>query len=254
MVALDSQLHDFIKSYFEVFEDAKLKPKSDYLEHYPQMIKAFGPLVKTLRFESKHAYFKSTFSGSKNRKNICYSLVKRHQMLMYLNYKKPNLLEHCDPQSKFLKEFLLESLETHIQEILNNYLNISSDELLPKSKGVQFEGQMYAENDVVVIEFASDEPLFGYIDSIWHYNGGVFLLCDMIIICQFDRHYNSYEVERSGLFEANNINALYDYHPLSIYKNKNQFLLPLKHFISGPAQSVRNILLLDNFKGTLLQI
>ena len=54
---------------------------------------------------------------------------------------------------------------------------------------------MYAENDVFVIDFASDEPLFGYIDSIWYYNGDAFLLCDMIIICQFDCHYNIYEVE-----------------------------------------------------------
>ena len=112
-------------------------------------------------------------------------------MLMYLNYKKPNLLEHCDPQGKFLKEFPLESLEMHIQETLNNYLNISGDELLSKSIGVLFEGQMYAENDLVVIDVASDEPLFGYIDSIWYYNGDVFLLCDRIIICQFECHYNS---------------------------------------------------------------
>ena len=74
---------------------------------------------------------------------------------------------------------------------------------------------MYAENDVVVTDFASNEPLFGYIDSIWHYNGDVFLLCDMIIICQFHCHYNSYEVERSGSFKAIYVNALYDYHPLS---------------------------------------
>ena len=76
LVVLDSQLHDFIKFYSEVFDDAKLKPKSRYLQQYPQMIKAFGPLVKTFRFKSKHGYFKSTFSGSKNRKNICYSLVQ----------------------------------------------------------------------------------------------------------------------------------------------------------------------------------
>ena len=48
LVLLHSQLHSFMKSYFEVFEDAKLKPKSHYLQHYPQMIKAFGPLFKTL--------------------------------------------------------------------------------------------------------------------------------------------------------------------------------------------------------------
>ena len=105
------------------------------------MIKAFIPLVKTLRFESKYEYFMSTFSGSKNRKNICCSLVKRHQMRMYLNYKKPNLLEHGDPQVKFLKEIPLESLKTHIQETLNNYLNVSGDEPLSKSKGILFRAK-----------------------------------------------------------------------------------------------------------------
>ena len=48
LVMLHSQLHGFMKSYFEVFEDAKLKPKSHYLQHYPQVIKAFGQLFKTL--------------------------------------------------------------------------------------------------------------------------------------------------------------------------------------------------------------
>ena len=68
-----------------------------------------------------------------------------------------------------------------------------------KSKGVLFEGQTYAENDVVVIGFASGND--------------VFLLSDTTIIHQFDCHYNSYEVECSGLFEAINVDALYDYHP-----------------------------------------
>ena len=82
-----------------------------------------------MRFESKHGYFKSTFSEGKNRKNIFYSRVKRHQMRMYLNYKKQNLLEHCDPQGNFLKELPLESLEREIQETLNNHLNVLGDEL-----------------------------------------------------------------------------------------------------------------------------
>ena len=132
-----------------------------------------------------------------------------------------------------MKELPLESLETHIQETLNNYLDVSGDELLSKSKEVLFEGQMYAENDVVVIDFVSDEPLFGYIDSIWYYNGDVSLPCDMIIIRQFDFHYNSYEVECSSLLEAININALYDYHPLSIYKKPIVFVTQAFYFRSG---------------------
>ena len=59
-------------------------------------------------------------------------ILKRHQMRMYLNYKKQNLLEHCDPQCNFLKELPLESLKRHIQETLNNYLNVLGDEFLFK--------------------------------------------------------------------------------------------------------------------------
>ena len=58
------------------------------------MIKQFGLLIKTLRFEAKHCYFKTVFHGSKNRKNICLTLAKRHQMSMYLNYIEEDLLKH----------------------------------------------------------------------------------------------------------------------------------------------------------------
>ena len=34
-------------------------------------------------------------------------------MHMYLNDKKPNLLEHCNPQGKVLKELSLESLAAY---------------------------------------------------------------------------------------------------------------------------------------------
>lgn len=38
----------------------KLCPKHHFIEHYPEMIKAFGPLsdVWTMRFEGKHKFFK----------------------------------------------------------------------------------------------------------------------------------------------------------------------------------------------------
>ena len=58
------------------------------------MIKQFGLLIKTLRFEAKHCYFKTVFHGSKNRKNICLTLAKRHQMPIYLNYIEEDLLKH----------------------------------------------------------------------------------------------------------------------------------------------------------------
>ena len=45
-----------------------------------------GPLVKTLRFESKHSFFKSALTSNKNGKNIFQSMAKKHQSWMYLHY------------------------------------------------------------------------------------------------------------------------------------------------------------------------
>lgn len=42
------------------FPGFRLKPKHHFVEHYPQMIKAFGPHsdVWTMHFEGKHNFFK----------------------------------------------------------------------------------------------------------------------------------------------------------------------------------------------------
>lgn len=42
------------------FPDFTLRPKHHYIEHYPHLIKKFGPLtdVWTMRFEGKHKFFK----------------------------------------------------------------------------------------------------------------------------------------------------------------------------------------------------
>lgn len=61
-----------------------LKPKHHYLEHYPHLIRCFGPLVGiwTTRFEAKHSYFKRVARHTNNFKNIALSLANKHQHLI----------------------------------------------------------------------------------------------------------------------------------------------------------------------------
>ena len=82
----------------EVFPDYKLKPKHHYLEHYPQLIRQFGPLVClwTLRFEAKHSFFKRVVRHTRSYKNVLLSLAERHQFHMALQvslYPQKPLLE-----------------------------------------------------------------------------------------------------------------------------------------------------------------
>ena len=52
------------------------------------MIKRFGQLIKTLRFEANHSFFKQSLGLTKNRKKSLKSMAGKHQMIVYIHYKK----------------------------------------------------------------------------------------------------------------------------------------------------------------------
>ncbi len=52
----------------ETFPEIRLRPKHHYVEHYPTLVKCFGPLVHvwTMRFEAKHCFFKRVVHDAQN--------------------------------------------------------------------------------------------------------------------------------------------------------------------------------------------
>ena len=80
---LDVLIQEYLESRKALFPESNLKPKHHYLRHYPALILKFGPLIRlwTMRFESKHSYFKRCARNLKNFKNLCHTLSERHQML-----------------------------------------------------------------------------------------------------------------------------------------------------------------------------
>ena len=155
-------------------------------------------------------------------------------MLMYLHYQKSNLLNlllHDEPEPKSIKVVPIEALEQPISEILRQNLDICISDLLLQAKAVVFEGQKYNVDEVVVVGFHNDEPMFGYIRSIWHFKSETYALCGLIIIIRFNPHYNSYEILLSEVLDPVNLKNLIDFHPLGVYKINNTLLLPLHHSI-----------------------
>ena len=82
--AVNYWIKEFYDKYTVLFPETSFKPKAHCLKHYLQMIQKFGLPVKTLSFEAKHSYVKSAYHCTNNRKNICQTLAKRHQFMMYL--------------------------------------------------------------------------------------------------------------------------------------------------------------------------
>lgn len=62
-----------------------------YVEHYPELIRCFGPLVHlwTMRFEGKHRFFKRVVHDTQNFKNVLKTLANRHQHMMAYHLSAP---------------------------------------------------------------------------------------------------------------------------------------------------------------------
>jgi len=69
---LRSIILDYFDLRYELFREVPLRPKHHYLQHYPDLIEEFGPLMKvwTLRFESKHKDLKAKALAGGNFINI----------------------------------------------------------------------------------------------------------------------------------------------------------------------------------------
>lgn len=67
---LQTKISDHRQVLKAVFPDFNLRPKHHYIEHYPELIKCFGPLVHlwTMRFEGKHRFFKRVMHDTKFQK------------------------------------------------------------------------------------------------------------------------------------------------------------------------------------------
>lgn len=75
-------IQEYLESRKRLFLECSLKTKHHYLRHYPALILKFGPLIRmwTMRFESKHGYFKRRARHLKNFQNVCLTVSERHQM------------------------------------------------------------------------------------------------------------------------------------------------------------------------------
>lgn len=81
----------------------------------------FGPLIRlwTLRFESKHTYFKQRSRKLHNFKNICLTLSERHQL--FQAYLQAGSLFAPVVVAEKETEFFIEDFNDYIRESVSNY-------------------------------------------------------------------------------------------------------------------------------------
>lgn len=197
---------------YQIYKDnsPKYKPvtvapfKVHVLSHYPRIIRQCGPLVHqmTMRQESKHQQLKGFMRNSKNFKNVCFSMTKRHQIrhaaLLSKNSKFGNFSKCIIEESNVEKLWTFKCLDEQMTGYLSSiFAGITPEECVVELKEVTVDscGLRVGDHIFVGQAIARNSPKFATIKRILTFQGSCYFLVTEVITKEPRRHFSSFSVE-----------------------------------------------------------
>lgn len=227
MIAYLEYQIDLHKSLFlQLFPNQKMKAKHHFIEHYPQALLNYGPLIHCwcMRFEGKHQYFKNVIKRCRNFKNPLKILAEKHCRLMAYHLSSINFFNAktlISNSNSIHRSFLEEKLCTALDMI--NGFNSNFIEC----KSISVNGIKYSKNQIVFISVNS--PNFGKIKSIWYLSEEVYFWCEYQTSI-FNGHLHVFELGSTNNCSLISYSNLIDYYLLEEYN------------LSGPKISLHHAL------------
>jgi len=226
-------LHTIIDEYLtmrvELFPQVNLRPKHHFLSHYAWQTVMFGPLVKvwTLRFESKHTFFKRVARVIRNFKNILLSLTMKHELLQcYLRSGADfrSLVEVFGASDLCLQTYAA-SIQNAIRSVCPNVSDLQQCEV------AIIKGTIYKKSDILVLDQDSyDSKLsLGRVSFILYdcSHETVYFVCEKLET-NYDIKKRLYRVGTPQYFTCVKSDQLLTYYPHKLYLGSS---VKLKHAI-----------------------
>ena len=230
---LADHIEGFLTAYYTVFPEVTMKPKFHYLVHYPELLLEFGPLVYvwTLRFEGKHNYFKEVSRLTKNRKNICKTLARRHEFMQASFRNKKDFLSQDMLHNTKGAMYPVRLLPHDIQGLILPLVGPS--ESVYKVERVQVSGTWYATGLAVIAGVVNGAHMYQFakIDKCFIIAGEAYLLCQFSKECEYIYHVHAYSVQFGSHRSLLKPSDLHDYYPLPIYKADEMNLISIRNFV-----------------------
>jgi len=195
-VYLASLISDLLR-LLQDLAPANFTPKCHFLTHYPRLIYQYGPLVRLwcMRFEAHHQYLKTIANRSRNFKNICHTIVERHQMRKCLEQASDTCLP-CDELITSAQSTIdLRSLPQSLHSGVTSHFATGLTSRLISVSSVTIDNVHYSVNDCLIIDTVDeDEPVFLEVLFILSFDG-IFCLAGHLLTCSgFNSHYHAYAV------------------------------------------------------------
>ena len=227
IIQLDYLVKECLSLRNTEFPRVPLRPKHHYMLHYAWAILQFGPVshCSTLRFESKHSYFKRVTRAKKNFVSICSTLATSHQLLQACLLKKGLFSTQLD--------FSSATCSARIAHCVKDNGFLLGD--CSFAKYFTNNGIRYAIDDYIVLSIQDCDLVIGKIVAIFFASNIPYVLVEKKQ-ARFYPHYGVYIIQTSEVHDIGclKVNEFHDYYPLHCYivASHTQPILVLKHFIA----------------------
>ena len=210
--------------YRELYPETTLKPKMHYILHYPSQIERYGPLIHswTMRHEAKLSFIKRVAKSS-NKKNVCKSVAKHHQL--WLSYQlncEPHLLYSQPEASPLGASLLLRYEPQHIQsDIIRLHPSATPETVACHPNRIKFQSTTYRQGVFVLLDRDDMDPTFGMVVDL-------IMLKETQFVClrverydgkYFSSHYNAFVVKSRVTTVTVPVHSLPDHHVLRAHRS-----------------------------------
>lgn len=201
--------------------------KQHFLRHFPTLISRFGPLIRlfTLRFESKHVFFKRVARACRSFVNITYTLARKYMCKFAYDHASgllPPDVVH-DPAHANSVPFLEEEIE-HLPEKFSS-INILS------LKSISVKGILYRINEYLLLDSLDSTSLVvGRVAFILlnNANNVAFVLEETVARNSYQGYYELEKMSKKS-YRYLSHEDLPDFYSLPAYKFSDVSCLTLKH-------------------------
>lgn len=215
---LDCKVSEHRELLQSTFPDFK-RPKHHFIEHYSQMIKAFGPLsdVWTMHFEGKHKFFKQVIHNAHNFRNVALTLAVNHQKMMAYYLDTSSFFKPSIEMDK-VTTALITSYPENTQQIFCQRIPQLATVLVASS--VFVDGIRYCPDMILSVGSCSGLPNFKQIKQIVAINTEILFVCNTMT-AWYHKHFRAFELccSTNPSLCVVQIEELNDVFPLSAFNN-----------------------------------
>ena len=222
LLILEDDIEKYLNEFKFLYSDVKISAKMHFLIHYPRSIRIFGTaiLASTMRFDSKHSFFKRVHHQTHNHVNLLYSLADRHQdfQIFHLLADKYFIDFEFGSSHKVSEDF---------KEYVEMRLEINNMEFY---KHITHNRITYTTNDVIVTKRQSESsfPQFALIKSIVYdvCSKKIYFSVEKLLTETYLRHLTGYLIAENYDYMTQFIalDQIAHHIPLNIHKIKNESL------------------------------